>query len=469
MMLKAGIKPNKPISGKALQAAEEEEDRSVALMSEVMKFMRRSCFGQHKNMQDVLRVQRANRESFNFYLETVQYIQALEPDIKGSIATGDTKITESAIRGLLMLAESMKGPNYHNQQEIATSGIFDTGDRMMCKLKYVNSLPSANTLPRITFKKKNRRRNNQVMDDDDDEAEEPPVTVESIYVHNETRCRLKMAILKVFHSILEGVQGDSIPRQMLSTVDWSAYAVQMKDCYDMRYDQDFLPMPFDGDPSPDNPDVDNIVDEGISYYFLFKFLEKYQGGEAGTPLTDVLANVPTAARYFEARKGYVEIIRDNRLERVFFRLPDACVEDGPLNKPYDDLYGDERDDADKKTTQFLENMIRLVSKEKFLDKIRDSIFSFTINKWESIMMLCFYWGGLLHLVLVFGSYAPYHGLLVTERGGEGSSKAHYSAMARDSVCEEENCWNQFFVVKVLPLIDEIAVASLNSLSPLRRL
>jgi len=35
MMLKAGINPNKAISGKALQAAEEEGDRSVALMSEV--------------------------------------------------------------------------------------------------------------------------------------------------------------------------------------------------------------------------------------------------------------------------------------------------------------------------------------------------------------------------------------------------------------------------------------------------
>ena len=453
MAMKAGLKAS------AVKIVEEEENTLSALMTEVMKFMRRSCFGQHKNMQDVLRVQRANRDSFNFYLEAVQYMKALEPDIRGSIAKGDTRISESAIRGLLMLAESMRGPNPDNQQTLATSGIFDLGDRIMNKIKLVSSVPSA------TKGKKSKK--NQVMDDEDEQDGAAAVSVKTIFAQNETRCRLKMAVLKCLHSFLEGVQSDSIPTQMLSTVDWGGYAAQMKDCYDMRWSKDLAPMPFAGTPSPDqlynNPEGDNIVDEGISHFFLFKFLEKYQGREAGSPLTDALSHFPNAARYFEARKGYVEIIRDERLERVFFRLPEACIEDGPLNKPYDSMYGEERDDADKKTDEFLENMICLVSKEKFLDKIRASFFSFTINKWDSIMTLCFYWGGLLHLVLVLGAYAPYHGLLVTESGGQGSSKSHYTELAEDSTCEEGNCWNMFFLVKVLPLVDEIAVTWPNSM------
>jgi hypothetical protein len=155
MAMKAGLKAS------AVKIVEEEENTLSALMTEVMKFMRRSCFGQHKNMQDVLRVQRANRDSFNFYLEAVQYMKALEPDIRGSIAKGDTRISESAIRGLLMLAESMRGPNPDNQQTLATSGIFDLGDRIMNKIKLVSSVPSA------TKGKKSKK--NQVMDDEDEQ------------------------------------------------------------------------------------------------------------------------------------------------------------------------------------------------------------------------------------------------------------------------------------------------------------
>jgi len=427
--LKAGIS-----STRAPSTDMDDNNISGAMMTEVMKFMRRSCIGQHQDLQNVLRVQRVNRESFNFYQEAVQYISVLEPDIKSAIQTGDQQVTEAAIRGFLMLGDAMKGPNYDNQQALATSGILDLADRIMNKIKLDAHVPGA---------RPPKTKKNQISD----EGVEMPVTATVIYDRNKTRCRLKMAVLECLHSFLEGVVDNSIPMQMLSTVNWMAYASQMNDCYNMRSRKDVVPIDGEGE---------NMKTEGISYYFLFKFLEKYQEGCEGTPLTAALDSAPGAARYFEARKGYLEITRDGRLERVFYLLPEPCINGGPLDKAYDALFDTEREDPDKKTKEFLDNMICLVDKEKFLDVIRASIFAFTINRWESIMMLCFYWGGLLHLVLILGAYAPYHGLLVTESGGEGSSKAHYAAIAKDSTCEQDNCWNRFFVEVVETFVDEIA-------------
>ena len=37
-----------------------------------------------------------------------------------------------------------------------------------------------------------------------------------------------------------------------------------------------------------------------------------------------------AAAFFDACTGFVEIIREERLERVFFVIPDNCLRGGPL-------------------------------------------------------------------------------------------------------------------------------------------
>jgi hypothetical protein len=38
--------------------------------------------------------------------------------------------------------------------------------------------------------------------------------------------------------------------------------------------------------------------------------------------------------YFWHRSGYVEIVRDKRLERLFFQLPNDCIPGGPHPTPY---------------------------------------------------------------------------------------------------------------------------------------
>ena len=65
----------------ALWQQEEDEENSASHVQtiEVVKLMRSMCAGQHKRLQDLLRVQHHNRESVDLYDEVVKYIAALEP------------------------------------------------------------------------------------------------------------------------------------------------------------------------------------------------------------------------------------------------------------------------------------------------------------------------------------------------------------------------------------------------------
>ena len=95
---------------------------------------------------------------------------------------------------------------------------------------------------------------------------------------------------------------------------------------------------------------------GIRYYFLMRLLESYQTPE-DRPIDSALLSVPGATKYFQARAGYVEIVRDERIERVFFQLQESCVSGGPLDKPYPIMFDTEREDPDKKTKEYLDNMV----------------------------------------------------------------------------------------------------------------
>ena len=221
----AGLAPSKGASAAA-------DSVSAGLMTEVMKFMRRSCLGQHKKMQDVLRVQRVNRQSYNFYQEAVQYMTILEPDLKAAIQSGEqgTSLCEATIRGFQMLSDAMKGPNFENQQAIATSGILDLTDRIMNKIKLDPGKDRGALLavPKTIGK---LGKVVPVLDDDDDGIVAPAV---SVMKQNETRCRLKSSMVDVLWSFLEGGTNGPIPMQMLSTCNWVGYASQINDCYHMR-------------------------------------------------------------------------------------------------------------------------------------------------------------------------------------------------------------------------------------------
>ena len=126
--------------GKRIKSSANDIDKQI--MDEVMTFMRRCCMGQHKDLQNIFRVQRINRVSHDFYQEAVQYLTVLEPDIKSAIKSDDGQTSSAFIQGFEMLSDSMKGPNYENKQSIVKTGIFNLADRVMGKINFETTDPN---------------------------------------------------------------------------------------------------------------------------------------------------------------------------------------------------------------------------------------------------------------------------------------------------------------------------------------
>lgn len=256
-----------------------------------------------------------------------------------------------------MLADSMHGPNSANQEAISQTGIFDLGDRIFGKIRF----------------------------------EEPKDDLEVEREKNIVRSRLKSAVTACLLAFLEGVTGDAIPQQMLQTVQWSSITCQMDHCFRIRENNAVM-------------DSNMATKEGLNYYFLMKHVEHYDHNHS--IIAPCLREYPEAIRFFAKQTGYVEIFRHQRLERVYFQLPANCIQGGPLDKNFEELFDTEREDPDKKNKEFLENMLRLVAKEELHSRIRSSMFAFTVNKWEAIRGASFMWALLIHFLLILGSYAP---------------------------------------------------------------
>jgi hypothetical protein len=117
--------------------------------------------------------------------------------------------------------------------------------------------------------------------------------------------------------------------------------------------------------------------------------------------------------FYEQRTGYVEIVRNERLERLYFHLPDACLPGGPLEKDesvHTALYRADRHDFDKKNMQFIENMCAIVEKELYRQKIRQTKYSFTVTKWVLIRTINFQWTMAMHVIMILGGYFPSQGV-----------------------------------------------------------
>ena len=203
-----------------------------------------------------------------------------------------------------------------------------------------------------------------------------------------------------------------ITDQMLALLQWHGLVDQIKHCYQSYERATDVP-----------PDV--VLSEGISYFFLLKHLANYD--KRGEFIAPALALLPQKIlEFFEKRTGYTEIVRDERLERVYYQMPEECVRGGSLDsKPFDEMYDmEQREDLDKKGADFVHNMIHIVDKIAFHDRIRKGKLAWTVNRWDLIRQVNFIWTFLLHMLMICGGYMPYY------------SKLDYADLVHQSSAEE---------------------------------
>ena len=207
---------------------------------------------------------------------------------------------------------------------------------------------------------------------------------------------LKSAATETLSALVEGVHDDVITEQMLALLQWHGLVEQIKHCYQCYERATDLP-----------PAV--VLREGISYYFLVKHLAHYD--KRGEFIAPALALLPhSIIDFFEKRTGYLEIVRDERLERVYYQLPEECARGGSLDsKPFHEMYvTEQREDNDRKAADFVQNMIHIVDKIEFHDRLRKSKLAWTVNRWDLIRQVNFIWTFLLHVLMICGGYMPYY-------------------------------------------------------------
>lgn len=211
---------------------------------------------------------------------------------------------------------------------------------------------------------------------------------------NTERSKLRLAMIECLAAVLEGVIDELIPLQMLALLNWEGIVEQMEANYH-SYER-----------CTDFP-KDMCLKEAMQYYFLLKHIKNYdKGNEYISPaLADISHKMQ---QFFEDRLGYIEIVRDGRLERCYFQIPDACAPGGELSrKPFDEMFStDQREEFDAKSKDYLQNMMHIVEKVQFHDKIRNSPLAFTVKQWDLIRQINFMWTFSLHVLLVIGGYMP---------------------------------------------------------------
>jgi DNA-binding protein Fis len=151
-------------------------------------------------------------------------------------------VVEAGIRGFLMLADAMRGPNHENQASIAHTGLIDLGDRIFGKIHFEDLNGKT--------KARNRHRNRH----GEDRRKEKAIW------RNRVRSRLKSAVASCLLTFLEGVESDDIPNMMLTTVQWTLIGAQMACCHrDLARAAEVLDYPM-------------LFEEGMTYYFILRTL-----------------------------------------------------------------------------------------------------------------------------------------------------------------------------------------------------
>ena len=63
---------------------------------------------------------------------------------------------------------------------------------------------------------------------------------------------------------------------------------------------------------------------------------------------------------------------------------------------------EQREEFDKKNSDYVQNMIHIVDKVNFHETISKTKLAWTVNKWDLIKQANFYFTVLLHTLLIFG-------------------------------------------------------------------
>jgi hypothetical protein len=279
----------------------------------------RLFIGQQRELQDMLRVQKLNRDSVNVLDECISSLGALIP------FCSNVHIAKVVIKGFEMFAEAMSGGNFTNQHDLAAGGVLDLADRVFSTLE-LKTDNKENWTSKGLNQSLRRSGFSQLFGSELGSNRVAPLEREeavSGFLQRNIHCsRVKHAVSRCVTAFLEGMyyqEDQSVVKQILMTLRLPVILSQLEDAHKQIVSgvESVIPSSL-------------VMQEGLSCYIMLKTLQTFD--RDGEHVTRVLSREGSraAVRFFEQRVGSVEVMYGSRLERVIFPLPVSCLPGKPL-------------------------------------------------------------------------------------------------------------------------------------------
>lgn len=282
---------------------EHEEFIETGNIQYVLRFLQLLCEGHNLELQDYLRAQPENAISVNLISETLQYVFSIEKYINESNV-------DIAIQAFDTLTEYVQGPCSGNQLVVGNAKLFFAVNEIL-----QIDLNKYDDMDRVSYVK---------------------------------MLELKYKITLTLISLLEGTDNTkTICDLMKSTLSISTLLKNMRDaaelCTNKKGTQTLqiinkqLNNPNLFNPDEPLPSAASIYEQvkyrseqlGINIYFLInQLIDNEQLDKVRTVesmLRDAIAAAPSNLfAVFERKTGRIEVLRDEKIERVYFEIPAEC-------------------------------------------------------------------------------------------------------------------------------------------------
>lgn len=360
--------------------------KEVGFALEVLQVLRNMTLGDHVGMQVYLQRQPGHPRELDLISDVVGYLNQIERDLKDAVIQTDNEgitlpgvstMMERAFAALRVLISMCTGPNRDNQVAVALTDIISVINRILyyCDYRFPDLHDSTTT-------------DRRAMVGGNYYAKGEARVIKSA---NRPRRKLNAQISRLLLTLLEGTPHEQVIQAIVGSLNWSLVArhlatmkMVMTEGYVPHEIEDALEVHPKGRTRRqkgrefhlDGVPIDRLPDEARAARWMkeesFKFItivEKcYQGSPSDLqyPLDALLEQTQLVA-FFQERLGEVEVVnvKDHKLERLFFWMPDNYLNKEQRHRAERSLVtfmnAVDRADDETKLRQFIDGASEVVS------------------------------------------------------------------------------------------------------------
>lgn len=360
------------LAEKVDRAKEKEEETKlspkVAIMKPILRFLQLLCENHNRNLQNLLRDQKANKSKYNLISETLILLDVICGSTTGGLGLLGLYINENNVMLINQILETLteycQGPCYENQACIAMHESNGLGIITALILNDINPLGK---------------------------------------VRMDLVLELKNNASKLLLAIMESRSSD--PENVAEKIIFNMNPKQLIDVASKAYHQEILDEDEDEE-DEGNGDDDGPVspkEVGHNIYILCHQLALYNkeiGQLLKTVQTD--AKVAEALRYYSSHTAQIEVVRHDRtLEQIVFPIPEICeylTEDTKITT----YTNAEKDDQGSKVADFFFKVDDMFQEMQWQKKLRSSPTFYWVSNHMRFWSSIFFWTSIfINLIVAF--------------------------------------------------------------------